>query len=156
MNERTLILLKPDGVAQGLEPLVTFEVCRLLGLRITDRRKMRLDAAIVTEHYAHHAGKPFFPGLLEYMTRGPVIAMIVEGDDALGKIREWVGVTDPTKAAPDSLRGRYGKKLPDGRILNVIHASEKSEDAEAEIKRFFRPRENWFARLLRFFSPKAV
>lgn len=155
MVERTLILLKPDGVEQGLERLVAFEIS-VLGLRIAKRRKMRLKPSTVTEHYAHHAGKPFFPGLLAYMTRGPVIAMVIEGDGALAKVRDWVGATDPTKAPPETLRARFGRKLPDGRIRNVIHASENPEDAEAEIVRFFRPRDFWLFRLFRCFSPKTA
>lgn len=155
MIERTLLLLKPDGVEKDLERVIAEEVAAL-GLRVIDRKKMRLHRAIVTEHYAHHANKPFFPGLCAYMTRGPVIALIVEGDAAVAKIRDLVGATDPSKAAPESIRARFGRKLPDGRVENVVHASEKPEEAEVEIKRFFGVQDSWWNRLVRWFKPTGL
>lgn len=152
MNEKTLILLKPDGVEQNLESVVAQEISGL-GLRIVERRKMQLDRRVVAEHYAHHSDKPFFSWLCTYMTRGPVIGMIIEGDDAVAKIRELVGATDPEKAAPHTLRRRYGRRRTDGYVENVMHASEKTDEAEVEIVRFFGRRGTWWSRFMRWFSP---
>jgi nucleoside-diphosphate kinase len=149
-------MMKPDGVALGIEPILIYEIVRELRLRVVERRKMRLSRSVVAEHYAHHADKPFFPGLVAYMTSGKVVAMILEGEDAVAKVRAWVGVTDPTKAGEDTVRGRYGKKLPDGSIKNVVHASESARDAEAEIIRFFRPQDAWHIRLFRSLLPAKV
>lgn len=143
MKERTLIFLKPDAVERGLEGHVTREF-KLRGLRVTRRKKLRLTAALAGEHYAHHADKPFFPGLIAYVTRGPVVAMVIEGEDAVAAVREIAGATDPAKAAPQTLRARFGRRTADGRIENVIHASEKPEEAEVEIRRFFgQDRSRW-------------
>ncbi len=147
MKEQTLILLKPDAVEQRLEHRILFEIYRL-ELSPVRVQKMQLSEALVTEHYSHHAKKPYFPGICAYMTRGPVIAMVIEGENAIAKIRELAGATDPTKAAPHTLRGRFGKKLADGGMENVIHASERPEDAAVEIRRFFGKPETWFSRLL--------
>ncbi len=146
--ERTLIILKPDAVEKGLEELIRMEI-GFLELRVARRRKMRLDAAIVTEHYRHHAEKPFFPGLCAYMTRGPVVAIVVEGDKAVSKMRAWTGATDPAKALPATLRGRFGKNMPDGSVENVLHASENPEEAKVEIRRFFGKERAW-TRLWRY------
>ena len=148
MTERTLVILKPDGVEQGLETVVYHEISGL-DLRIVQRREMRLSRKIVTEHYAHHADKPFFPRLCDYMTRGPVVAMVFEGPAAVIRVRELVGVTDPAKAAPQTLRARYGRRVPGGAVENVVHASENPEEAEIEIRRFFAAPPNWWERLSR-------
>lgn len=155
MKERTLLLLKPDGVEQDLEQLIVSEVCRL-GLHVVSRRRMQLDRAVVAEHYAHHADKPFFPWLCTYMTRGQVIALIVEGDGAVAKIRDLVGATDPAKAAPHTLRARFGRRRQDGCVENVVHASERPDEAEVEIRRFFGTELSWWKRLLRRLSPKKL
>jgi nucleoside-diphosphate kinase len=146
MTERTLVLLKPDAVEQALEARIRREI-RRQGLAVTRQKLLRLTPQTVRAHYAHHVDKPFFPGLLAYMTRGPVIAMIVEGDDAVAVIRELAGATDPTKAAPHTLRARFGRKTPEGGVENVVHASEKTEEAEVEIARFFGHEPSWPARL---------
>lgn len=136
LMQRTLIFLKPDAVEQGLEPFIS-SVLALRGLVVMRRKKMRLSARLARAHYAHHADKPFFPGLITYVTRGPVVVMMVGGENAIAAIRELVGATDPAKAAPDTLRHRFGQVMPDGRIENVVHASETPEEAEVEIRRFF-------------------
>lgn len=144
MNERTLIFLKPDAVEQELEGVIK-RAFKSHGLRVVRRKKLRLTPALATEHYAHHADKPFFPGLISYVTRGPVVAMVIEGENAVAAVRELVGATDPAKAAPHTLRALYGRRTPDGRVENVIHASEKTEEAVVEIRRFFGG-EPWWVR----------
>ncbi len=148
MEERTLVILKPDGVEKRLEATVANELTDL-GLRINRRRKAVLKREVVAEHYAHHADKPFFPGLCNYMTRGPVVIMEVEGPEAVARVRELVGVTSPAKAAPHTLRARFGRCLPNGAVENVVHASEKPEEAEVEIRRFFGADESWWRALWR-------
>lgn len=151
MKERTLIFLKPDAVERQLEGFVTREF-KLRGLRIARYKKMRLSAALASEHYAHHADKPFFPGLIAYVTRSPVVAMVIEGENAVAEVRELVGATDPAKAAPHTLRARFGRRMPDGRVENVIHASEKPEEAAIEIRRFFGTDRSVWERFCGWFS----
>lgn len=143
MKQDTLILLKPDAVERRLERKVLAELAER-GVTVTRRKEMRLTPKILRAHYAHIADKPFFPGVVAYMTRGPVVAFVAAGEDAVAVVRELAGATDPLKAAPHTLRFRFGRVTPEGSMENVIHASEKPEDAAVEIRRFFgRERSVW-------------
>jgi nucleoside-diphosphate kinase len=131
--ERTLILCKPDCVEKNLmgEVLMRFEKN---GLRIVAARMMRLSVPILTEHYDHLKDRPFFPEILEFMQSRPVLALILEGAGAVGRVRDLLGPTDSLKAASGTIRGDLGTD----NMRNIAHASDSPENAEVEIRRFFR------------------
>ncbi|MDA9128874.1 nucleoside-diphosphate kinase [Candidatus Gracilibacteria bacterium] len=130
--ETTLILLKPDAVERGLIGQV---IARLeaKGLKICGLKMMELSEEIINEHYDFLMDKPFFPKIKEYMSRTPVVALAVSGDSAISTVRTLTGATNPQEALPGSIRGDLGLTI-DG---NIIHASDSSETAEVELKRFF-------------------
>ncbi|MBQ0135236.1 MAG: nucleoside-diphosphate kinase [Oscillospiraceae bacterium] len=132
--ERTYIMLKPDCVKRGLMGEVINRIEKK-GFKITNMKMMNLDEAILKEHYAHIADKPFFPGILEYMTSGPVVAMIVEGDNAVLGMRTLMGATKYEDALAGTIRGDYATSTGN----NIIHGSDSVENGEIEIKRFFGP-----------------
>ncbi len=130
--ETTLILVKPDAVAQGL----TGEVLQRLeknGFKILNCRMLRLTPALLQEHYAHLASLPFFPEIETFMASGPVVAVALSGENAITRVRELLGPTDSTKAPKGTIRGDLGKD----KMHNVLHASDSAEAAQAELKRFF-------------------
>ncbi|MFM7102950.1 MAG: nucleoside-diphosphate kinase [Verrucomicrobiota bacterium] len=134
--ERTLILCKPDC----LEKNASGEVLRRLeaaGLRLSAARMIRLNDAVLTEHYAHLKDKPFFPEILAFMQSAPVLALILNGPGAVARVRELLGPTDSRKAAPGTIRGDLGTD----NMRNIAHASDSPENAEIEVRRFFRPEE---------------
>lgn len=137
MIERTLVILKPDAVEQGIGREIMTEMLDA-GLSILNLAQRSLTYAEVVEHYPHHAGKPYFPAIAAFMTRGPCIVMIVEGEDAVRRVREMAGATDPSKAAPETWRGRWGRHA-NGAMENVVHASGTAAEAEEEIRRFYPP-----------------
>ncbi len=132
MRERTLILVKPDGVQRGLAGEI---ISRLesRGLRIVGLRMLRVDEALAKRHYAEHEGKPFFGGLIDYITSSPIIAAVFEGTRAIEVVRKTMGVTNPAEAEPGTIRGDLGIEL--GR--NLIHGSDGPESAAREIALFF-------------------
>ena len=132
MSERTLVLIKPDGVRRGLAGDVLSRIERK-GLRIVamDMRVVRKDLA--ETHYAEHAGKPFYGSLVEFITSGPLVAMVVEGPRAIEAFRALAGATDPVKATPGTIRGDYALEVQD----NIVHGSDSPDSAEREIKIFF-------------------
>lgn len=134
--ERTYVMIKPDGVQRGLvgEILAVFEK---KGLKIVGLKMLRITSELAERHYGEHKGKPFYAPLVEYITSGPVVAMVLEGKDAVRTVREMMGATDPLKAAPGTIRATYGMDI--GR--NVIHGSDSPASAEREIGIFFRPEE---------------
>ena len=134
--ERTLILVKPDAMQRGLagEVLKRFEQ---RGLRIAGLKLMQIDRALAEQHYAEHKGKPFFEGLVEYITSSPVVAAVFEGTTALVAVRGSVGSTDPSAAAPGSIRADFG--LERGR--NLVHASDSPESGVRETALVFKPAE---------------
>ncbi|MBR3151487.1 MAG: nucleoside-diphosphate kinase [Erysipelotrichaceae bacterium] len=132
MNERTYIMLKPDCVQRGLIGEVIARIERR-GYRIADMKMINLSEAILREHYAHIADKPFFPETLKYMTSGPVVAMIVEGENAIEGMRLLMGPTRFGAAQPGTIRGDFATST----TYNIIHGSDAPETAEAEIRRFF-------------------
>ena len=133
-DERTFVMVKPDGVQRGLigEIISRFEQ---RGLKLVGAKALQLDDEHAKTHYSEHEGKPFFEGLIEFITSGPVFAMAWEGKDATRQVRRMVGATDPAEAAPGTIRGDYGLDL--GR--NVIHASDHEDEGanEDEIAVFF-------------------
>lgn len=134
--QRSLVLLKPDAVQRGLvgEILARLEK---RGLKIVAMKTMQLDETILKEHYAHLADKPFFPEIVSYMTLCPVVALILEGPNAIVALRNTLGATNPLEAAPWTIRGDYALSIG----FNLIHASDGEEAAVAEIKRFFKSEE---------------
>nr|3VVT_A Chain A, Nucleoside diphosphate kinase [synthetic construct]3VVT_B Chain B, Nucleoside diphosphate kinase [synthetic construct] len=134
--ERTFVMIKPDGVQRGLigEIISRFE---RKGLKIVAMKMMRISREMAEKHYAEHREKPFFSALVDYITSGPVVAMVLEGKNAVEVVRKMVGATNPKEAAPGTIRGDFG--LDVGK--NVIHASDSPESAEREISLFFKDEE---------------
>ncbi len=130
--ERTLILAKADAVARGLvgEILARFE---RRGYTVAAMKMLVVDEARAKQHYAEHEGKPFFNGLVEYLTSAPIAAFVIEGSDAIEGCRTSIGATNPIKAAPGSIRGDYGQTI--GR--NLVHGSDSAESATREIAIWF-------------------
>lgn len=134
--EKTLILLKPDCVAAGYcgEVIKRFEHA---GFKIRGCKMIQLESSLLQEHYGHLADKPFFPEIEAFMKSSPVIAIALEGEDIINKVRDMIGPTDSTQAAKGTIRGDLGQT----KMLNVVHASDSPENAEIELKRFFQPGE---------------
>ena len=132
-KETTLILFKPDAVGGGFvgQALSRFEGA---GLKIRGMKMLRFEDALLKEHYAHIASKPFFPDVQKFMQRTPVIALALEGENAIARVRELLGPTDSKKAAKGTIRGDLGVDV----MVNVCHASDTPETAAQELKRFFR------------------
>ena len=131
-NSRTLILIKPDAFERGLtgELLARFE---RKGLRITDMRLLHAHEEIANAHYDEHTEKPFFGELVSFITGGPLVAVVLEGHDAVNAARQLIGATDPIEAAPGSIRGDYGLEV----TFNLVHGSDSDESAEREIGIWF-------------------
>ena len=134
--ERTLALVKPDGVQRGLIGEV---ISRLehRGLKLAAMKLMRLDQATAQQHYGEHVERPFFPGLVEFITSGPLVAMVWEADGAVEIVRNTMGATDPKNSPMGSIRGDLGVNI--GR--NLVHGSDSVESASREIALFFQPGE---------------
>jgi nucleoside-diphosphate kinase len=134
--ERTLVLVKPDGVQRGL----IGEIMKRLetrGLRLVAAKFMQVDRSLAERHYAVHKGKPFYDGLIRYITASPVMAMVWEGPSAIAAVRQTMGATRPTEATPGTVRHDFG--LQAGR--NLTHASDSPENAEIEIAMWFAAEE---------------
>jgi nucleoside-diphosphate kinase len=131
--ERTLILAKADAVVRGLvgEVLARFE---RRGYVILGLKMLQVTQEQAKRHYAEHEGKGFFAGLVDYITATPIVAMVIEGEDAIEGCRSTIGATNPIKAAPGSIRGDYGQTI--GR--NLVHGSDSAESAAREVAIFFR------------------
>lgn len=134
--EKTLVLLKPSTVQRGLIGQVINRFERK-GLRIKGMKMMQLTDDLLNEHYAHLVGRPFFPFVKASMMATPVVAMCIEGTEAVEVVRTLTGVTNGRKATPGTIRGDYAMSGQE----NIVHASDSTENAEIEIKRFFRPEE---------------
>lgn len=134
--ERSLILLKPDCVSKGYcgKVMSRFEEA---GFKIRGTKMIHLDSALLRDHYAHIADKPFYPEVEKFMSSTPVIALVLEGDNVVTKIRDMLGPTDSTKAAPGTIRGDMGVDM----MVNIAHASDSPETAQAEVARFFKNEE---------------
>jgi nucleoside-diphosphate kinase len=130
--ERTLVLIKPDAVRRGLagEILRRFE---LRGLEIREARLLTVDRALAEEHYAEHAEKPFYGELVEFITSGPTLALVLEGERAIATVRTTMGATNPADAGPGTIRGDLALSMPD----NLVHGSDSPESAPREISLWF-------------------
>jgi nucleoside-diphosphate kinase len=129
---RTLILVKPDAFERGLtgEALARFE---RKGLRIVGLRQVTIDEEFAAQHYEEHTEKPFFGELVEFITRGPLVAAVLEGHDATTAARQIIGATNPLEAAPGSIRGDFALEV----TFNLVHGSDSDESAEREIQLWF-------------------
>ena len=131
--EQTLILIKPDGIQRGAVGSIVNRFERK-GLKIVGMKMLQMSKELAKEHYAHLVKKPFYPDLEKFMTEHPIIAMVVEGKDAVDVVRLIVGPTNATKAPAGTIRGDFSNSTS----RNVIHASDSKETAEKEVKRFFK------------------
>ena len=132
--QRTLVLIKPDAVQRGLVGTI---LSRLegRGLTFVALRMLQMDRALAEKHYAVHRGKPFFEGLVDFITSSPIIAAVLEGKDAVKVVRSTMGETDPAHAAPGTIRGDLAQDIGH----NLVHGSDSEENAEKEISLFFSP-----------------
>jgi nucleoside-diphosphate kinase len=130
--ESTLVLIKPDAVERKLagEILARFEQ---RGLEILEARLLTVGRSLADEHYAEHREKPFFGELVEFITSGPTLALVLEGESAISVVRTTMGATNPTDAAPGTIRGDFALAMPD----NLVHGSDSPESAEREIALWF-------------------
>jgi len=129
-------MVKPDGVRRGL----CGEIIRRIeakGFRVIALKRLRIDRALAERHYQEHVNKPFYPSLIDFITSGPVTAMVVEGPEVIAQLRRLMGETDPAKSPPGSIRGDLASTLEE----NVIHGSAAPDEAAREIELFFRPDE---------------
>ena len=134
--ERTLVIIKPDAINRGLVGEVIHRFERK-GLKLVAMKMEHLSEEVLEEHYAHHAEKPFFKSLKEFMQSAPAVLMIWEGKEAVDVVRKLAGETEGTKALPGTVRGDFALSIQS----NIIHASDSKETAEKEIKRFFKENE---------------
>ena len=130
--QRTLILVKPDAFARALtgEVIARFE---RKGLRLAALKQMTVDSALAEQHYAEHREKPFFGDLVEFITGGPLVAMVLEGFEAVAAARQVIGATNPVQAAPGSIRGDFGLEVQ----TNLVHGSDSPKSAARELDLFF-------------------
>jgi nucleoside-diphosphate kinase len=138
LTQRTLVLVKPDGVQRAL----VGEILRRLegrGLKLVGLKMMTVSNEVAGRHYAEHQGKPFYGGLISFITSGPVVAMVWEGREAVAVVRALMGATDPLKAQPGTIRGDLA--LDHG--MNLIHGSDSPARAETEVALFFKPAESF-------------
>jgi len=134
--EQTLILVKPDGVSRGLVGEIIARI-EAKGYVIADLKMMQADRALLERHYAEHQGKPFFEPLVEFMLSGPIVAIIAEGQRVIEGFRSLAGATDPTVAAPGTIRGDLARDQGTKVQQNLVHGSDSSESALREIAIFF-------------------
>jgi len=134
--ERSLVIIKPDGVQRGLIGEIVGRLERR-GLRLAAMRFMAVEKSLAEQHYAVHKGKPFYEGLIQYITSAPVVVMAWEGSKAIEAVRQTVGTTNPTNAAPGTIRADLALDI--GR--NLIHASDGAETAAFELGLWFKPEE---------------
>ena len=135
-TEKTLILVKPDGVARGLVGEVISRI-EAKGYAIDSLRMLQADRALLEKHYAEHVGKPFYEPLVEFMMSGPIVAIVASGNRVIEGFRSLAGVTDPTVAAPGSIRGDLARDQGTKVVQNIVHGSDSPESAAREIQIFF-------------------
>jgi nucleoside-diphosphate kinase len=134
--EREFMMVKPDGVQRGLTGKIITRLERR-GMKIVAMKLIRVTLKQAEDHYAEHKGKGFYDGLLSYIMSGPVVAMVVEGLDAIAQVRKMAGKTDPANAEPGTIRYDFGQSI----TFNVVHAADKPESAEREMKIYFSENE---------------
>ena len=130
--ERTLVLIKPDAVQRSLAGEILGRLERR-GLKVVEGKLLTVDRALAEEHYAEHAEKPFFGELVEFITSAPTLALVLEGEGAIGVVRTTMGATNPADSAPGTIRGDLALSMPD----NLVHGSDSSASAEREITLWF-------------------
>lgn len=135
-TEKTLILVKPDGVRRGLVGEVISRI-ETKGYAIDALRMLQADAALLEKHYAEHVGKPFYEPLVEFMMSGPIVAIVASGNRVIEGFRSLAGVTDPTVAAPGTIRGDLARDQGTKVMQNLVHGSDSPESAAREIQIFF-------------------
>lgn len=136
MSERSLILVKPDGVTRGL----TGEILRRVeakGYRIVELKQLHATQEQLAAHYAEHEGRPFYQPLIDFMLSGPVVAAVLEGDRVIEGFRSLAGTTDPTTATPGTMRGDLGRDWGEKVQKNLVHGSDSQESADREISIWF-------------------
>ena len=131
-SERTFLMVKPDGVRRSLIGEVIRRV-EMKGFRIAEMKLFTMDEELAKTHYAEHTEKPFFSDLVSFITSGPVVAMIVEGPNAVAGVRQIMGATNPLQAAPGSIRGDHGTEITE----NLVHGSDSPQSAQREVALFF-------------------
>jgi nucleoside-diphosphate kinase len=132
MAERTLFMVKPDGVARGLVGEIVSRIERR-GLSIRAMRLLWVSPEQAADHYSEHGEKPFYPGLVEFITSGPVVAMVIEGDSAVSTVRGMMGATNPLDSAPGTIRGDFALEIGE----NIVHGSDSPANGEREIAIYF-------------------
>ena len=135
-TEKTLILVKPDGVRRGLVGEVILRI-EAKGYAIDSLRMLQADRALLEKHYAEHVGKPFYEPLVEFMMSGPIVAIVASGNRVIEGFRSLAGVTDPTVAAPGTIRGDLARDQGTKVVQNIVHGSDSPESAAREIQIFF-------------------
>jgi len=139
VREKTLLLVKPDGVARNLVDEIKERV-KTAGLRIVESKRIQVTEPQAKDLYSVHDGKPFYPGLIKFITSGPIVANIIEGEAAILRLRELMGATDPRKAEPGTIRGDLKEEniFTDDKIIkNLVHGSDSIDSAAREIPIFF-------------------
>ncbi|HYQ66700.1 nucleoside-diphosphate kinase [Actinophytocola sp.] len=132
MSERTLVLVKPDGVSRGLVGEIISRIERK-GLTLAALELRNVERSVAQQHYAEHASKPFFESLLEFITSGPLVAAVIEGDNAIAAFRQLAGATNPVQAENGSIRGDFALEVQ----YNIVHGSDSPESAKREIDLWF-------------------
>ena len=136
-TERTLVLVKPDGVSRGLTGTILARI-EAKGYRLAQLAQLTASRELLAQHYAEHEGKPFYEPLLEFMASGPVVAAVFEGHRVIEGFRALAGATDPTAAAPGTIRGDFGRDWGLKVQQNLVHGSDSVDSAEREIKIWFQ------------------
>ncbi|MDI6799370.1 MAG: nucleoside-diphosphate kinase [Actinomycetota bacterium] len=136
--EKTFLMVKPDGVKRGLVGEVIGRLERK-GFAIEAMKMMTIERSLAERHYAAHDGKPFFKDLIDYVTSGPVVAMVISGRSAVSSVRKMMGATDPSEAEPGSVRGDLATDISE----NIVHGSDSLESAKREIELFFGLTSKW-------------
>lgn len=134
--ERTLLFVKPDGVRRRLVSEIMLR-CERKGWRLAGLKRMRITPELAAQHYAEHRGKPFFSKLIEYVTSGPIVAMVWDGHEVVTMVRKMMGATNPVDAAPGTIRGDFARDV----TMNIVHSSDSPDSAVREIALFFKPEE---------------
>ncbi len=131
-RQRTFSMIKPDATARNLTGVINAKI-EAAGLRIIAQKRVRMTPEQASLFYAEHIGKPFFDGLVESMTAGPIVVQVLEGDNAIARYREIMGATNPQNAAPGTIRAEFGQELP----CNSVHGSDSEESAAREMSFWF-------------------
>ncbi len=132
--EKTLVLVKPDGVQRGLIGTVIGRI-ESKGLKIAGLKLIHVSEELAKEHYGEHVARPFFGDLVSFITSSPVVALAIEGDNAVSVVRTMMGVTNPQEASPGTIRGDFGMTIG----MNLVHGSDSVESADRELNLFFKP-----------------